>query len=325
MREKQLKSMDKTQLLIIMRQQELEIQLLTDEKDELAVKCQIELERLAAEKAELEKNQISGGYNPNPNENSELVAKYQEEIEKIIDEKNELSKNFFQQGLEVKKLAFEMEELERNHQTEIRRLTNENEIRIANIENARKQEKSEIPKSVGSDVRFMNIEKSGSLAEAAVTVSGILNSAQDAADIYLNNIKAIENTKLMAAKKIEEDAQLKASAIIKAAEMRRDELEREEKKSVEELQTVSNHYMELISKAYTSMQEMTQQYKIKLPQITETTDTIETTEITETTGANEETVINQPEQTGENPSLKTRNSDIYELIGKYASATASNS
>ena len=260
MKDKPLKSMDKIQLLSIMRQQELEIQKLSVERDELLTKHQFEIEKLNAEKNELARNQGSGSIG----ENSELLMKYQVEFEKLIDEKNELAKKFHERDIEIRRLTAEKEEFLKSRQFEIERL----ERLIAEKDEFLKSRQNEIErlekliaeKDETRRVNFENIEKAGSLAEAAVAASGIITSAQEAADIYLNNIKRLETTKVIAAKKIEDEARIKADAMIKIAEKKREEVEREEKKSIENLKNASDQYMDLVAKAQLALNEMTQQY-----------------------------------------------------------------
>lgn len=67
-------------------------------------------------------------------------------------------------------------------------LEQEKEIERLQIENSKLQEQLEI--------RRLQIEESGSIAEAALKLSGIFEAAQKAADIYLESVTpASEDTK----------------------------------------------------------------------------------------------------------------------------------
>ena len=63
----------------------------------------------------------------------------------------------------------------------------------------------------------LNLEQAGSLAEASLVVSGIMEAAQSAADVYLDSIRNVEVKKLGTLAKLEEEAKVRA---IKAAESR---------------------------------------------------------------------------------------------------------
>ena len=55
--------------------------------------------------------------------------------------------------------------------------------------------------------RSMQFEKSGSLAEAAISVSGVINAAQEAANLYLENVKKAEANASVYAQTIRENAE----------------------------------------------------------------------------------------------------------------------
>lgn len=143
-------------------------------------------------------------------------------------------------------------------------------------------EKNELAKRL--EDRRLSLEKAGSLAEASLLVSGVIQSAQEAADVYLDNIKRLEAEKISAASTIEAETQLKVDAMIQEAEKKRDEIESEarlkaddiikeaeqnreriefeEKKVFGDLQSVSKQYMEFIDKAYSTLHDMVQKYKL---------------------------------------------------------------
>jgi len=124
-----------------------------------------------------------------------LLRQQEEEIteqkETIVKQEKELAA----QNEEISKLAVMNQELKRN-QEEIAALKAKNEELTDKLES-----------------RKLLIEESGSLAEAALTVSGVIKAAQDAANIYLDNVKAMESQKMAAAEKIEADATRYAQTI----------------------------------------------------------------------------------------------------------------
>ena len=56
----------------------------------------------------------------------------------------------------------------------------------------------------------LNLEKAGSLAEASLLVSGVIEAAQTAADVYLDSIRKVETEKLETISKLEEEAKARA-------------------------------------------------------------------------------------------------------------------
>ncbi len=75
----------------------------------------------------------------------------------------------------------------------------------------------------------------GSIAEAALKLNGVFEAAQAAADQYLDNIERISGQQALATKRIEEEAQAKADAMLVETEKRCREREEEEKKKIEEI------------------------------------------------------------------------------------------
>jgi len=55
-----------------------------------------------------------------------------------------------------------------------------------------------------------NLEQAGSLAEASLAVSNVIQAAQSAADIYLESIRQVEADKLEALEKLEDEAKARA-------------------------------------------------------------------------------------------------------------------
>ena len=58
--------------------------------------------------------------------------------------------------------------------------------------------------------QMLSLEQAGSLAEASLLVSGIMNAAQNAADIYLDSIQKVEEDKLQSISRLEEEAKVRA-------------------------------------------------------------------------------------------------------------------
>ena len=56
----------------------------------------------------------------------------------------------------------------------------------------------------------LSLEQAGSLAEASILVSGIIETAQKTADIYLNSIQKVEAEKLEVVSRLEEEAKARA-------------------------------------------------------------------------------------------------------------------
>ena len=72
------------------------------------------------------------------------------------------------------------------------------EIERLNAENAKMSE------------RTLSLEQAGSLAEASILVSGIIERAQSAADIYLDSIQKVETDRLESISRLEEEARARA-------------------------------------------------------------------------------------------------------------------
>ncbi len=70
--------------------------------------------------------------------------------------------------------------------------------------------------------RDIQIQESGSLAEAVLVVNGVLESAHSAADQYLENMARMERETQERCQKILEDAQAEAARILADAKQRRD-------------------------------------------------------------------------------------------------------
>lgn len=184
MSDKQLRSMDKTQLLKIMRQQEIEIERLTSE-------------------------------------NSELVKR-------------------------IKEIEIEVEEAE---------FSNKNTQSSGSIKN------------IGIAA---NIESANSTSDSYALASGIIQSAQEAADLYLKNIRLMENAENSeSSKKNGNETQQGTDGYIS------NDIKSDIANTELDLRLVSYRYIEFIDKAHKSLHEMLEKYKLitKLPQINEYQET----------------------------------------------------
>jgi hypothetical protein len=229
--------MDKIQLLSIMREQELEIERLSAEINNQHGQ-DLEVERLTAELSnkrgqDLEVERLKAELNSKRGQDLE--------IERLKSELNSLR----MQEPKVERLTSSELNLMREQELEIERLTAEKDELVKRLEASR-----------------FTADNAGSLAEASLSVSGIMQSAQEAANVYLNNIKRLEEEKKATIGKVEDEARLKAAAILREAELRRDELENIERKNVEELRKASQMYMNLIDTVHAALHDMIDRYKL---------------------------------------------------------------
>ena len=82
----------------------------------------------------------------------------------------------------MKKTEKELRKLKRSDLLELMLLQSEEIDRLREELDRTKQQQKE---------KTVRIQQAGSIAEAAVQISGLLNAAQEAADIYLQSIKQI--------------------------------------------------------------------------------------------------------------------------------------
>ena len=109
---------------------------------------------------------------------------------------------------------------------ELLRMLRQQELEIGQLT----VEKQETEKKL--DERRVSIEQAGSLAEASVLLSGVMRAAQDAADVYLDNIKALEAEKAEMAAKFEQESRDKLAHMYDEAERRRSDAENETKQII---------------------------------------------------------------------------------------------
>ena len=290
MSDKSLRFMDKTQLLNIMRQQELEIERLNEEvekltsgkneqigdlthgsEQQLAEKdAQIkmlgeEIEKLSAEKTEQanrligETSRLNAEISRLRTENGELAAAKNEsgQTEALLAEKNE---QIERQNARIIRLTVEKDEQGK----EVEKLLAEKSEQAGQIEKlaAEKEELAELSQIAANRQPQFPLENPGSLAEASISVAGVMQAAQEAADVYLQNIKVVEAEKAAAAQKIEQEAKERANAIVRAAELKCKELEEAENKALSDIRNVSFLYMDFIDKSHSALHEMIDRYKL---------------------------------------------------------------
>ena len=288
MSDKSLRFMDKTQLLNIMRQQELEIERLNTEVEKLVSGREQQIdslsygsEQLLAEKdaqirklgEELERvyAEKNGGAETMALEFEKLVAEKSEQINRLAadvsrlkSENEELAAAGSESGQAEGLLAEKDEQIERQN-ARIIRLTVEKDEQRKEMERliTERDELASASKAAGNkQPSQLPLENPGSLAEASLSVSGVLKAAQEAADVYLENIRLLEAEKAAEAEKIEKEAMERAEAIIREAEHKCKELEEAEKKALGDLRSVSFLYMDFIDKSHSALHDMIDKYKL---------------------------------------------------------------
>ena len=102
-------------------------------------------------------------------------------------------------------------ELKKLSKTQLYELLHRQELEIERLASKNKE----------LDQRHLNQEQAGSLADASIEVSGIIQAAQKAADVYLSNIRAMEDSSLMKAGELAGDEKVLA---LRAAEYKNAQL-----------------------------------------------------------------------------------------------------
>ena len=106
------------------------------------------------------------------------------------------------------------------------------------------------------DERRLSVEQAGSLAEASMMLSGVMKAAQDAADVYLDNIRNIESEKAATAQELEREAMERTVAIYAEAERRRAGAEDAAKQIVANAERFLNWYAEQLAAMREGFREM---------------------------------------------------------------------
>jgi len=276
------------------KEQSLERQLisLVFEKDEQIERLNAEIEKLAAEKdgqqgfeaLVADKNKEIDALNEKVGKMLAEIAVKAGETERLRAQNIKLCIEKEEQVGEVERLKTEVAKLgedkgdkgqaerllaEKDEQIEwlnarLRKATAEKDEKDGQIRKlmAEKDELAKVSAAEADKHPKFSFENAGSLAEASLSVSGVLRAAQEAADVYLQNIRLIEAEKIAAAQKVEDEARERAKAIIREAEARRKELEEAERKTLGDLRSVSFLYMDFIDKSHSALHEMIDRYKL---------------------------------------------------------------
>jgi len=149
-----------------------------------------------------------------------------------------------EQEIEIEKLTAELNDL-REKESDIKRLT---------------AERDELAKKINECQP--TLENAFSLTEASVSLNSIMQSAQETTNRYLDNIRALEDEKNSILSQAEDEAKLRAAAIIKEAELRREKIEATEKSKVDELKRTSQMYMKLINTVHSALHDMMERYTV---------------------------------------------------------------
>jgi len=257
MADKQLKSMDKMQLLNIMLTQENEIsrlnaaiQSISAEKNNLAMSLEETRSREYAVSSD-HQNEID-----RLNAALRTVAAEKESLAESLEEARALV-----YSAPAPAVTIDSEEIDRLNAV----------IADLNAEiRTTAREKEELEKNLKERPAR---DSADPFDKASQSVNEIMRSAQDSADLYLKNIKRLESEKVTIVRKIEDeanekaaealkDADEKAAEIIRAAEYKRREIENESQATVEDLRAVSRRYIDFVDSAHTYMHEMIENYRL---------------------------------------------------------------
>ena len=141
-------------------------------------------------------------------------------------------------------------ELKSLSKIEILELLHSQELEIERL----KTEKEEAAKQ--KDEHRLSIEEAGSIAEASVMISGVMQAAQSAADLYLENVKALEADKKAEAARIENEAQERIFAMYSDAERKHNELMEHTRNSLAETQKIFDWHLGKLVAVRAELQEM---------------------------------------------------------------------
>jgi hypothetical protein len=83
--------------------------------------------------------------------------------------------------------------------------------------------------------RLIMMEKAGSIADASVAISGVMQAAQTSANVYIESLRVMESEYMGKLTQRENDLNRRAEEIIRAAEQRAAAREALEKQTAEEL------------------------------------------------------------------------------------------
>jgi len=101
--------------------------------------------------------------------------------------------------------------------------------------------------------KSVSLEQAGSLAEASMIVSGIMEAAQSAADIYLDSIQTVETERLESIEKLEEEAKARA---LRTIELKNAETKARMERLVTDMLQVFNHQLETLASLKDELMEL---------------------------------------------------------------------
>ena len=124
------------------------------------------------------------------------------------------------------------------------------------------QQELEIERLYAEIERRHSFKQAGSLAEASIALSGVMEAAQDAAEIYLKNLQAAEAEKKEMTDRMEEEARQKAGAILEEAERVHEEIMSRSRRVIAEVQSVLDWHMGRLITYRDELQDMTKSMKL---------------------------------------------------------------
>ncbi len=80
--------------------------------------------------------------------------------------------------------------------------------------------------------REIDVKRAGSLAEASISISGVMEAAENAAKLYLENIQAMQRRQEAACLQMEQESRRKAEALLEETRLRCRRMEEEAKSHV---------------------------------------------------------------------------------------------
>jgi hypothetical protein len=143
-------------------------------------------------------------------------------------------------GKELRSLGkLDLLRLLRMQEEEIERLTEENRALTQRVEE-----------------RAIILENAGSIAEASLRISGVMEAAQAGAELYLESLRAMEVEYKSRVEKAEIEAKRRAEEIVGKAEQRAAARETLEKQTVEELWKDFKGRVDQFVRAHTELDEI---------------------------------------------------------------------
>lgn len=106
------------------------------------------------------------------------------------------------------------------------------------------------------DDKIVKIKNSGSIAEAVIVLNNIFQKAQDTADEYVESVYAAQANAKEDTEKVLAEAQAKADRIIRDAEKRKSELEKETEQEVTKKWELFDNKVNEILSAHFALKEL---------------------------------------------------------------------